>query len=834
MIGVAMMVAIDVANSSANRAFMLSTDAIVGKATHEITGGPTGLNEKIYSRIRTEVGWRQSAPIVSDYVIVQEFDKQPLSLFGVDPFAEPPFRNYLSASGSLITADGNDLLSLGRFLLQPNTVLIGESLAQDYGIAPEDRLRLQYGDTLHEVTVVGLLRTDDSLARNGLQGLVITDISTAQEILGMRGKLSRIDLIIDEKSAAGQTALNNIRALLPPGATLQTSQARSEAVAQLTDAFALNLSALSLLALVVGMFLVYNTVMFSVVQRRPVLGILRSLGVTRRQIFALVVVEALLLSTIGALLGLGLGVLLGRFTLFTVSQTINDLFFTVTVRAVTVTPFTVAKGLVVGIGSALVAALVPAFEATNTPPVGAMRRSEVEKNAWKLLPVITGAGLILVISGGLLLPLEELTLNFAGIFAIVVGLALFTALATVLGVSALRPITGRIGGVTGRMAPRSILRNLSRTSVAIAALMLAVSVIVGVTVMVGSFRITVEDWLTNLLQADIFISPPNGTASQIGAPVSPEVIDEVRAVEGVREVVYTRAAFVATPADEQPVHLIAIMVDITDGRRRFIEKIDASQDEIYRRVINGDGMLMTESFARARDIEWRDDLTYTLITEQGPYTFPVVGIYQDFTSTQGHVNIGLDLYRQLWNDTTITSLAAYLEEDADLDTVLRGIKTQLAGRQLIVQSNVDLRASALEVFDRTFAITSALSLLATIVAFIGILSALMALQLERRREIGIMRSNGLTRLQLLRLTLWETGIMGTIAGALAMPVGYILALVLIYIINLRSFGWSLDMNLRWEFFVQSFLVAVVAALLAGLYPAWKIGHVQPVEALRAE
>jgi putative ABC transport system permease protein len=145
-----------------------------------------------------------------------------------------------------------------------------------------------------------------------------------------------------------------------------------------------------------------------------------------------------------------------------------------------------------------------------------------------------------------------------------------------------------------------------------------------------------------------------------------------------------------------------------------------------------------------------------------------------------------------------------------------------------------MRDNALEVFDRTFAITIALQLLATLVAFIGIFSTLMSLQLERVREIGVLRATGMTTHQLWRLSLFETGLIGTSAGLLAMPVGYVLAIILIYIINLRSFGWTLEMQLDPMEFVQAFLVALGAALAAGLYPAWRMGRILPAEAVRAE
>jgi putative ABC transport system permease protein len=155
-------------------------------------------------------------------------------------------------------------------------------------------------------------------------------------------------------------------------------------------------------------------------------------------------------------------------------------------------------------------------------------------------------------------------------------------------------------------------------------------------------------------------------------------------------------------------------------------------------------------------------------------------------------------------------------------------------QSLLVQSNQSLRNGSLEIFDRTFAITDALRLLAVVVAFIGVLSALMSLQLESTRETGILRANGMTPAQLWMTTFIKTGLMGAIAGGLAMPLGYVLAWILIYVINVRSFGWTLQMQLQSGYFLQAFTVAVVAAILAGIYPAWRLGNTVIAEAVRQE
>jgi putative ABC transport system permease protein len=245
-------------------------------------------------------------------------------------------------------------------------------------------------------------------------------------------------------------------------------------------------------------------------------------------------------------------------------------------------------------------------------------------------------------------------------------------------------------------------------------------------------------------------------------------------------------------------------------------------------------IIVSEPFAFHRGITPEKN-AITLLTDQGKQTFEIVGVYYDYTSDQGTIRMDLETYRQYWDDPYITSLAVILEDGADVQTVIDTLRREtLVGYDLEVQSNRELRDGALEVFDRTFSITIALQVLATIVAFIGILSALMALQLEHIREYGIMRANGMTPNQLRKFTLLQTGIMGTISGLLSLPIGLALAFILIHVINVRSFGWSMDLTLPPKEFIQAFSVALLASLAAGVYPAWRVSTIQAADALRSE
>ncbi|MBW4661949.1 MAG: ABC transporter permease [Drouetiella hepatica Uher 2000/2452] len=829
-LGVAMMVSIDLANGSAQRAFSLSTDAITGRATHRIVAiAPTGVDESVYAKLKRSVDRVPAAPVVEGYVRVSELGDQPMRLVGVDLFAESPFRSYFQDVGSQGTG-------FVQFLTQPDTLVLSKEIAAQYDLTLGATLHLDVAGQARTATLAGILETSDSLNRRALSNFLFADIATAQEILGQVGTLSEIDLIVREPED-----LEAIAALLPAGIKLETAEAQKNAVQQMTAAFELNLAALSLLALVVGMFLIYNTVTFSVIQRRPLFGILRCLGVTQGQLFTLILGEAALFSVIGSALGVGLGIVLGRSIVGLITQTINDFYFVVNVQQVTLANSTIAKGLVVGIASALLASGLPALEAMNTPPTLTLQRSTLEGKVQALLPKLVFAWAGLTLAGILLLRWQGsgLVAAFTGLFAVLLGSALLVPPLMTVTMQGFVPIGGRLLGIIGRLAPRDILRSLSRTSVAIAALMVSVSVIVGVSVMVGSFRGTVVQWLDQTLQADIYVSPPTTTANRVLGKVDPAIAHALQTFPGIdRAVTYNDADVRVLGFDDQirdkPAKLISADGDVSNGKRPYAWiRADLGADP-WDEMDAGQGAIISEALIIRENLKGNPE-TITLETPAGDRTFPVLAVFYDYSSDQGTIILDNDIYESLWHDDRIASLGLFVSPQVSVEDTVNAIREQFKGQQsLSVQSNRSLREGSLEIFDRTFAITDALRLLAVVVAFIGVLSTLMSLQLERTREIGILRSTGMTPRQLGLMTLLETGLMGTMAGVFAMPLGYALAWILIYVINVRSFGWTLQMVLEGRYFWQALLVAIVAALLAGLYPAIRLSRMNISTAVRQE
>lgn len=818
-LGVAVVIAIDLANTSANRAFTLSTEAITGKTTHQIVGASSlGVPVELYRQVRVEWGYRLSAPVVEALGLAPELNNQPLRILGVDAIAEAPFRSYFGEQSSFSA-------NLTDFYTQPNAVLIGPSLAENHQLEIADTFLFQINDQIETLTVVGILQPVDEGQRRALDNLILMDVGNAQRLLAQTDRLARIDLILTEPEARA------LAEQLPTSVRLQPATAQAETVAQLTAAFQLNLTALSLLALVVGMFLIYNTIMFSVVQRRRVFGILRSLGVTEPQLFALILFEAGVVALIGGALGVALGWLLGQGAVRLVTQTINDLYYVLSVREAPLETLTVLKGLGLGLAASLLAAAAPALEAATVPPVTMTQRSAFEDRARQIVPWLGVVGLILC-AGGILFLLftESLLTAFTGLFLIVIGLALIVPQATNVLMYFATPLLKRTVGVLGGIAARTVTKAISRTSVAIAALMVAVSVTIGVSVMIASFRSTVINWLDLTLVADIYISAPVVGGNQNTITLSPEVKAQVAAVPGVGAVETIRSVQVGSAAG--PVNLV--VADSQSRRSAALYRYAVGEPEQLWAALNtAEAVLVSEPFAFRNNLPPQGG-TLTLTTDSGPRTFQVIGVYYDYASDQGRVLISRALYEKYWADREISGVAVYAAEGVEVTQLSEALRTELSGTALQVQVNRALREQALVVFDRTFAITDALRILAVIVAFIGVLSALMALQLERARELATLQALGLTNQQLWQLTFLETGLMGLAAGLFSLPTGYVLALVLIYVINLRSFGWTIEMQLDGAVFAQALVVSVLAAVLAAIYPMRRLLQTSVAAALRQE
>ncbi|MDH3616846.1 MAG: FtsX-like permease family protein, partial [Gammaproteobacteria bacterium] len=440
-IGVAVIVAVDLANDSSRRAFLLSMDAVTGEATHQIIGGPRGIDEGLYVELRVRHAIRSIAPVVEGYVAV---DETSLQVLGVDLFAEREMRafsRHLAAEASSDTATARSVFR--EMLTKPGAVIMSGSTASALGISPGDRFDVLAAGKTRSALLLG---TYSNGTATGLDELVTTDIATAQAWFGRPNRLSRIDVRLADGDVESRERLET---LLPADVTLLSAAARTRTTTEMSAAFMTNLTAMSLLALLVGLFLIYNSVSFSVLQRRRLIGVLRALGVTRRQVFFLILTETAGIGLVAAVVGVAAGVWLGGELLGLVSQSINDFYFRVTVSDVSVSMFSIGKGIVAGMAAALVAATMPAIEATSYRPRLAMTRSLLERQTHSLLPGIACAGIAIIVLATVLLLLSGrgLVAGLVSVFMLILGFALCVPAVVKAATLALAPIAKQLGGI---------------------------------------------------------------------------------------------------------------------------------------------------------------------------------------------------------------------------------------------------------------------------------------------------------------------------------------------------------------------------------------------------
>ncbi|MBA2491915.1 MAG: ABC transporter permease [Gammaproteobacteria bacterium] len=815
-VGVAMVVAVDGATSAAERSFRGSIEAASGRATHRITGGAHGLDEALYRKLRVRLALRNSAPVLEGFVEVRG---ETLRLLGVDPIAEAPIRKYVTFGGDI---------PIDQLITEPGAVLMSRATGERLRVATGDRFKVKASGRKRSVQLLAHL-AHAAQPQAAIDGLMIADIATAQTLLDRFGRLSGIDLRLPA-GLQGERLRARIGALLPADARVERAAARSEAMTQMTHAFATNLTAMSLLALLIGMFLIYSTMSLSVFRRRGLIANLRMLGAGRTQIFRLILVEAVGLSLLAVAIGLPGGAVLAQGLLALVTRTINDLYFTFSVNTWAVDAGTLTKGAALGIGASLLAAMGPALEAARATPLEARTRSHLERGARRLVRWLAPAGVAIMLAGAVLLTAgQSLWLGFVALLLVSAGYALVTpaAVATMMQL-AQAPLAYWFGS-PGRLAARGAQASLSRTAVASAALVVSVAAVAGVTIMIDSFRGSVAAWLGATLRADLYVITPSSDVEGAESVLSQRLVRRIANVQGVADVEAHRWVTVRTGAHEARLHVIE---NSPSARLGFMFKA-GDPDAARRAFRRGTAVLVSEPYAYRHQRVPGDFIV--LRTDHGKRGFRIAGMFYDYGSDQGVVAMSRALYARWWRDRSVSSLGVRLSGGVAARQVRARLRAAVQGLQpVLVRATGELRAQTMAIFDRTFAITQVLRVLTMVVAVVGVLSAFMALLLERGKEFAVLRATGFTQGQIVVLITGEAGLLGLCTGLLAMPLGVVMSLVLIEVINRRSFGWSMPVSIAPEALLQTLALALTAALAASIYPGFQAATSRPAAGLRAE
>ena len=841
-LGVMASVGIGTANIQVLRSFEQGVTTVAGPATLEISGHDLGVDESAITAVRAVEGVVSAAPVIEESVVVVQGEPrgQALQILGLDLLAEVGMRGFE-------IPQANTEVAL-EALLAPDALYLGRQVAADWNLGVGSIVEVTAGGRLVRLRVVGLIH--NQAARSSLwDRLAIMDIAAAQLLFQSIGRLDRIELVTTPDRPLDDIVAS-VRAVLPPHLVVQRPAQRTKQVENMVWAFQLNLSVMSWVGLLVGMFLIYNTIAFAVAQRRREIGIYRALGMTERRVAGLFLVEAGLLGLLGGLLGGLGGVWLARILVSLVSRTITDLYAPVASGGLTLSMdmlafMAVAKGVLLGTVVSMVGALGPSVEAGRTVTVRALAPGDYESThqlraglcGWMSLVLLVVAGLC-----SLMGPVGDLP--FFGYLATICLLGALSSLAP-LCIQALgmrRPRqeskTMMLGGSLRLIAADQAARHPGRNAVTVSALMVGLSIMIGVAVMVRSFRDTVEIWVDETVMADLIVAPQSWLqgkqAGQASRALPGTWRSTLAAIDGIAAVDTLREVYVDVAG--QPVALVSRDLRLHAQRSRYLMLHGDSSAALQRAAETG-GVLLSEVLANRLRLHDGDKVSIT--TPAGPTAASVEGIFYDYATDGGKIVMDRTWYQRQWHDDRVTVFSIYLAAGADAEHVRQSIMTHVAGLggvtvPPLVIRNHELRQEILEIFDRSFLLTYVLEAIAVLVAILGIVNTLVTAVLERRREFATLRALGASTRQVERLVLWEAAYLGLIGAVLGVVGGLLLALVLIHVINKQSFGWTIQMTVPGGVILQAVGIALTAALVAGYWPARWAARQPVVEGLREE
>jgi putative ABC transport system permease protein len=827
-LGVAVFLSIRIANRSTLASFRSTVDTIAGKTVLEVRGDETGFDEEIYWHLHGIEGITSLAPVVESTGLVERAEGEILLVHGIDIFTDHNIRQYAFA-GQETPEDFTGMLE--PFLTRHGIVLT-EHFARAHGLTVGSSLSLVTTQGITAYAVVGLLLAQ-GLGKAQGGNFALVDIATAQETFGRLGKLDRIDIVVapDVDITAVQ---QRIAKELPPHLQVTRPERRNEQVEQMLRSFQLNLLGLSLNALFVGMFLIYNTVSVSIVQRREEIGILRSLGVRRQQILCLITIEGLLLGVLGSLVGIGVGILFARFALIFVSRTVTALYLLVAIEQITVGLSEVVVGVGIGVVSALVSTLFPALEASRVSPKEAWQKGSLQTKQlahyWKVS--CTGFGILfLVYPVSLLPPVYDIPVfGYLSAFLVLLGFSLLTAAITHYGCRLLQPLLSWLFAVEGRLAGDNLLSSRGRSSVAIAALAVGFAMMVSVATMINSFKVTIKIWADQTITADLLVIPATKYegAGSIGIPAT--LADAIAQMQGVAAVDPYKDLFVAFPQGEA--FVIAADFAVFSRYSHYI-LVEGEREQVRQEMLRGQGILVSDNFRYRYGLGKGE--TVLLTTPKGPQPFQITGVYVDYASDRGVIFMQRSDYLRYWDDTTLDMIGVYLEPGVPTAQVQQEILQRFGPQyRLFLTSLEDFKSEILRVIDQTFAITYALEVIAVIVAVLGVVNSLFSSILERQWEMGVFRAIGAFKRQLQKMILVEAGLIGFVGSLIGIGAGITLSWILLNVISKQSFGWTIYLHAPFRFIGVSAVVIILIALLSGYLPACQAAQLKITEAIQYE
>jgi putative ABC transport system permease protein len=851
-LGITVFVGIDLVNKSTLKSFYDMINNVAGRAQIEISRGRSGFPEyipvtqggaecpsdpteaearrdctKIMDAVAQTPGVAKVTALVRSSAFLEQAPQDTLILLGVDTLADKDFRTFTAEDEK-----SHEEVDALQFLNDPDSALITDVLAKRYNIKKLDKLRLATGSGIVELTVRGVL-AEKGAAKVFGGSLIIMDVYSAQTVLKREGRFDQIDLILKD-GAKRDAVLAALRTRLGAGYTIDHPGSRSGQVENMLKSFQQILSIMSLLALFVGMFLIYNTFSMAVAQRRREIGILRALGVSADQVRNIFLFEAFVLGALGAAIGAVAGYALARELTVMVAQTISTAYFKLNIKEIKmeVVDLLIVFGL--GTVTSMLSSYAPARHAAKISPLEAMSPISQEAVAKKhyVKFFLFGVGLMVLQFIGLSLQSGESN-PLIGSAASMLGFLALTLIAPILIIivgELFSPILKLLFSVEGKLGSDNLTRAPGRTSVTVSALMIGIALSVAVQGTMLSFQSSVLEWLHQSVTADLVIKSSNALPGPDAVDMPESLGDELLKIEGVADV----NRFRMVQQEFKNTNVVLYSVQMPEYRKYSPGIwIEGQGDEVYNRVTGHDAVYVSENFMNRFDMH--TGKTIELKTPSGVHTFEIAGVRVDYMSDQGVIGMDRATFKKYWKDNGVDSYDVFVANGTNAATVRDRVTEAVGGKyRLVLQTNAEYRKEVQAAIEQSFTITYAMEAIAIIIAIIGIINTLMVSVLDRTREIGMLRAIGFTKEQIRKVIVSEAGVMGVIAGFFGAVAGVGFTLIITQIMLREVVGWSTPFVFPERSVATGFLLAVGVSMAAGFYPAWKAASTNIIRALEYE
>ncbi len=805
-LGVSLATAVFVINAGALNEFGLAARKLVGEADVIVRGPRQGFDESVFVRLAQEPGIDVASPVL-ELEVAPLGGHPPLKVMAVDPFRAARLQP------ELVAGVGPDLLAL----FEPGAVALSAEAARELAVREGDVLSVRAGADGYDLRVIGVMPSEAYAQR-----LALMDIATAQWIFDRVGRINRIDLRIDPGQDVGQLR-ERLALVLPAGVNTLSPGVERNRAAEVTRAYRVNLNMLALVALLTGAFLVFSTQALSILRRRSALALLRAVGATRGQVELALLSEGVLIGAMGSLAGVLLGQAIASVALARLGGDLGGGFFGGLAVIARPQPAVLAAFFAIGTVVAAIGAWLPAREAAAASPARALKSGDAEQAAARLRPIWPGAVTGLIGAVCAWLP----SVGGLPVFGYVAVAMLLAAGVMLVPTAAARLLDAipRPAAVTWKAALAQLRGSAAQSAVSLAAIIVSFSLMVAMAIMVYSFRESFEHWLGDVLPADLHVRVASSSDTAYWTPADQAAI---AAIEGVQRIRFQRWQEAYLAPDQPPVAVIAR--EVSRDPAQVLPLVRGAGFE------PPDGVVPTwvsEAVVDLYGFDVGDTLELPLAGQR--FDLVVAGVWRDYGRSTGALVVDRDWYVARTGDATASHGAVWLAPGAGADEVAQRIRDRFErGEDLQVLTGTAIRELSLRVFDRAFAVTYLLEAVAVVIGLIGVSFAFSSQALARRAEFGMLRHVGMLRRQVVAMLAGEGAIMSTLGVLYGLGLGFVLSLVLVYVINRQSFNWSIDIALPWGQLVLLGAVLVVAASVTAMLSGRAATSAQAVRAVRED